>query len=131
MEDAADITLNELLSRMLSKFGEWIITILQCCKSNMIVSKASQYYILTYVHTPYTENEDYARNIRPSSNSDFDPAYPQVFLLTSKWYKEPSFVMEQLQGLYPLHSVYVCVCVEGRGVGGSLKHRISSTNCVS
>ncbi|XP_064394333.1 RAS guanyl-releasing protein 2-A-like [Halichondria panicea] len=66
MEDAADITLNELLSRMLSKF----------------------------------ENEDYARNIRPSSNSDFDPAYPQVFLLTSKWYKEPSFVMEQLQGLY-------------------------------
>lgn len=46
------------------------------------------------------ENDDYAANVRMSSGSDFDPAYPQVFLLTSKWYKEPEFIIDQLQGLY-------------------------------
>ena len=63
---------------------------------------------MLHTHT-HTENEDYEANIRMSTSSDFDPAYPQVFLLTSKWYKEPDFIIDQLVGLYPVcvHAAFV------------------------
>ena len=42
---------------------------------------------------------------------DFDPAYPQVFLLTIKWYKQPNAIVDILKELYPCVRVWVCVCV--------------------
>ena len=55
------------------------------------------------MHIYSSENEEFEKNVEFSSASDFDPAYPQVFLLMIKWYWKPEDLGQHLIGLYPLN----------------------------